>query len=106
MAGGRGSHYQNRPNNVCQPEVLVEATGRLARGSTTPMLWVYTQNDSFFAPELAAAMYASYSQNGGRAEFYQLGSYGTDGHRLFFGTGGSQSWGPLIERYLASRPAQ
>jgi dienelactone hydrolase len=49
MAGGRGGHYQNQVNMNCRPELLVEAVGRLARTATTPMLWVYAENDSFFA---------------------------------------------------------
>jgi dienelactone hydrolase len=106
MAGGRGGHYQDQPNSNCRPELLVDAAGRLARTTTTPMLWVYSENDSFFAPALAAAMYAAYAQNGGKAEFAQLGPYSNDGHRLFFGPGGSAIWGPLVERYLAGRPAQ
>ena len=84
-------------------ELLVEAAGRLARTTTTPMLWIYTENDSFFAPALAAAMYAAYTQNGGKGEFEHLGPFGQDGHRLFFGAGGSQIWGPMVARYLASR---
>jgi len=106
MAGGRGGHAHNQPNSNCQPELLSEAAGRFGRTATTPMLWIYAENDSFFAPAIAAAMYAAYTQNGGTAEFAQLGPYDSDGHRLFFGPGGSQIWGPLVERYLASRPAQ
>ncbi len=70
------------------------------------MLWVYTENDSYFAPTIAAALYTAYTQNGGKAEFQRLGAFGQDGHQLFFGQGGSAVWGPLMERYLASRPAQ
>jgi hypothetical protein len=29
-----------------------------------------------------------------------------DGHRFFFGAGGSQIWGPLVESYLTRQPAQ
>jgi pimeloyl-ACP methyl ester carboxylesterase len=106
MAGGRGGHFQEMPDSNCRPQLLVDAAGRLARTATTPMLWVYSENDSFFAPALAAAMYAAYTQNGGKGEFEQLGPFGQDGHRLFVAPGGSQIWGPLVERYLAGRPAQ
>jgi dienelactone hydrolase len=106
MAGGRGGHQQGQPNNNCRPDLLAEAAGRLGSTATTPMLWVYAENDSYFAPAIAAAMFAAYSQNGGKAEFDELGPFGQDGHRLFFGRGGSQIWGPLFERYLASRPTQ
>lgn len=106
MAGGRGGHDQNRPSSNCHPERLAAAAGQLARTATTPMLWIYAENDSYFAPAIAAAMDAAYSENGGKAEFAQLGPYGGDGHRLFVGPGGSQIWGPLVARYLAGRPAQ
>jgi dienelactone hydrolase len=106
MAGGRGGHYENQSGMNCRPELLVEAAGRLARTVTTPMLWIYSENDSFFAPALAAAMYGAYAQNGGTGEFEALGPFGQDGHRLFLAAGGSQIWGPLVARYLASRPAQ
>jgi dienelactone hydrolase len=106
MAGGRGGHHHEMRNQNCRPDLLAEAVGRYGRTATTPMLWIYTANDSFFAPEIAVALYAAFSQNGGKAEFHQLGPFGTDGHALFFGRGGSAVWGPLMERYIASRPAQ
>src|SRR4029077_18865062 len=106
MAGGRGGHDQNRPGSNCHPERLAEAAGQLARTATTPMLWIYAENDSYFAPAIAAAMDAAYTQKGGKAEFEQLGAHRRDRHRLFFGPGGSQIWGPLVARYLPSRPAQ
>jgi dienelactone hydrolase len=106
MAGGRGGHFEHQAGSNCRPDLLAEATGRLARSATTPMLWVYTENDSYFAPTIAAALYTAYTQNGGKAEFQRLGAFGQDGHQLFYGQGGSAVWGPLVERYLASRPAQ
>jgi dienelactone hydrolase len=106
MAGGRGGHEHGILNENCRPDILAEAAGWYGRTATTPMLWVYAANDSFFAPEIAASLYAGFAQNGGKAEFYQLGPFANDGHTLFFGRGGSAIWGPLMERYLAARPAQ
>ena len=106
MAGGRGGHQNHTPNSNCRPDLLAAAAGQLARGATTPMLWVYSDNDSYFAPAIAAAMYEAYSRNGGKAEFERPGPFSNDGHRLFFGWGGSQIWGPMVARYVASRPAQ
>jgi hypothetical protein len=105
MAGGRGSHQHNVPNLICRPEELIRAAGMFGATASTPMLWVYASNDSFFAPDVASGMYAAFSRAGGKAELLQLGDYGDDGHRLFFGRGGSAIWGPLMERYLASRGA-
>ena len=105
MAGGRGGHARMLPNNNCHPEHLAEAAGRFGATATTPMLWIYTANDSFFGPSIAAAMHATFTAAGGRAEFVQLGPYDGDGHNLFFGPGGSAIWGPPVERYLAAQNA-
>lgn len=105
MAGGRGGHYELRPNNNCHPERLVEAAGHFGATATTPMLWIYTANDSFFAPALATAMHDAFTKAGGHAEFIQPGAFGSDGHELFFGRGGSAIWGPPVERYLAQQGA-
>ena len=32
------------------------------------MLWVYSENDSFFAPALAASLYDAFTRTGGEAE--------------------------------------
>jgi dienelactone hydrolase len=103
MAGGRGGHQQDRPNNNCHPERLAEAAGHYGQTATTPMLWVYAANDSFFAPPIARALYQSFTRGGGKAQFEQPGRFDGEGHRLFFGAGGSAIWGPMVERYLSQQ---
>lgn len=105
MAGGRGGHVSNQPNRNCRPDELARAAGLLGRTASTPMLWIFTKNDTYFAPDIAVAMHAAYTHSGAKAELIQLGPFAADGHTLFFGSGGSAIWGPLIERYLASRQA-
>jgi dienelactone hydrolase len=102
MAGGRGGHYHLLANSNCRPDQLAAAAGQFGAGAGTRMLWVFTANDSYFAPDIAQAMHAAFIAAGGRAELHQIGPFGSDGHRLFWGRGGSQIWGPLVERYLAS----
>jgi dienelactone hydrolase len=104
MAGGRGGHLRDRPNQNCHPEKLAEAAARYGATGTTPMLWVYALNDTFFNPRIAQALYKSFTAAGGRAEFVQPAPFENDGHHLFFGAGGSAIWGPLVERYLAGLP--
>lgn len=101
MAGGRGGHERGQANYNCRPELLAEAAGHFGRTARAPMLWIYAANDSYFAPDLARAMWQRFSAAGGRADFEQLGPFDGDGHRLFFGPGGSAVWGPLVEKYLA-----
>jgi dienelactone hydrolase len=103
MAGGRGGHRDNKPHNNCRPDVLADAAGHFGKTARMPMLWIYTENDSYFAPAIARAMYHSFTSAGGVADLEQPGAYSTDGHRLFFGPGGSAVWGPLVERYLAQQ---
>lgn len=100
MAGGHGGHVHNVPNNNCRPDQLILAAGILGKTSTTPMLWIYTANDSFFAPALARSMYEAFTALGGKADFHPLPAFANDGHTLFFGAGGSAIWGPLMDAYL------
>jgi dienelactone hydrolase len=101
MAGGRGGHYHDRPNSNCQPEHLVDAVKRYGATASSPMLWVYAKNDSFFNPELAQNMFSAFEQAGGHATFVAEPAFGQDGHNLFSSRGGSRIWGPLVEKYLA-----
>ncbi len=103
MAGGRGGHRDDRPRNNCRPDLLVAAAGRYGKTASTPMLWIYTENDSYFEPRLARAMWQEFTAAGGQAEFVNPGAFDGDGHHLFFGAGGSAIWGQLVERYLAER---
>jgi dienelactone hydrolase len=104
MAGGDGGHLNRVPGAVCQPQALEAAMARFGATARAPMLWVYTANDSYFAPSLAAAMHRAYTAAGGRAEFHALPAWGRDGHLLFTSRGGSATWGPLMERFLGLPP--
>ncbi len=105
MAGGRGGHVDRIPNKNCGASHMVEAAGILGQTASTPMLWVYTLNDTYFGPSLANAMYDAYVEAGGVADLAMLPPFGDDGHELFFGRGGSTIWGPLVEKYLSTRVA-
>ena len=101
MAGGRGQEVTNDGlSGVWRPDLLVEAAAQFGRTATTPMLWVYSENDRFISPAIAASLYDAFTQNGGKVEFKLVAPYGNDGHRLFFGPDGSQIWGPPVARYL------
>jgi pimeloyl-ACP methyl ester carboxylesterase len=95
MAGGRGGWRGGMPGSNCAPERLVEAAARYGATSRVRTLWIYTANDSFFAPDLALAMHHAFVDTGGVAQLVGLGPHGADGHGLFFMPGGSEVWGPL-----------
>lgn len=100
MAPGRGGHRYDEPNENCAPDRLVAAAGRYGATSRSPLLWVNTANDSYFGVDLVQAMQAAFRTSGGVLTPAHLGSYDRDGHRLFFGDGGSGLWGPVAEAYL------
>ncbi|WP_243050479.1 hypothetical protein [Dyella sp. RRB7] len=102
MAGGRGGHYHDQPDSNCKSEQLVDATAKFAKTSPTPMLWIYAGNDSYFNPHLVDDMAKAFVGAGGKLQAYRPDSYGTDGHKLFFGRDGSRIWGPLVDAYLAA----
>jgi dienelactone hydrolase len=101
MAGGRGGHQPGN-NGDCDVDKLIEAAGQFGKTAKTEMLWIYTGNDSYFPPSIADPMLQAYLQAGGQARLYRPDRYGDDGHGLFFGRGGSQIWGPVVESYLAA----
>jgi dienelactone hydrolase len=100
FAGGRGGRVNNRPNNNCAPERLVNAARRFGRSARVPTLWIYTLNDSYFAPALSQRMAEAYAQAGGRVEYHLLAQFGSDGHELATSRGGEALWAPVVERFL------
>ena len=103
MAGGNGGHMNDQPNKNCLPGLLSVATAKFGRTSPIPELWIYAENDSFFAPEIARDMHTAFVRAGGQAQLEQVEPFGRDGHMLFDTQGGARIWGPLFERYLQGR---
>jgi len=106
MAGGDGGHLNRVPGAVCQPKALATAMARFGATARAPMLWIYTENDSFFAPDLAAAMHRAYTGAGAPAQLVALPPWGSDGHSLFSARGGTAVWGPHVDRFLGLPPAR
>jgi dienelactone hydrolase len=99
FAGGRGSR---KPDEVCNPEVLVRAFSDFGRKSRVPMLWVYAENDHFFGPSISAAFYQAFTASGGKAEFVRTAAFRRDGHGLF-SLAGIPIWTPMVDKFLAQQ---
>ena len=82
FSGGRGGHNRGRPGNNCAPERLVDAAAIYGASSRVPTLWLYAQNDTYFAPDLSRRMYDSFAGAGGKGNYLLLPPVGTEGHRL------------------------
>jgi len=100
FAAGRGGRVGGKPNNNCAPDRLVAATGEFGRTARTPMLWIYTENDTFFGPELSRRMHAAYTGAGGDAEYHLLPPFGNEGHFLVSSPDSLPLWTPLVGAFL------
>ncbi len=103
FAGGRGGHAGGEVNAVCGKAELIKAAGAFGAQARIPTLWFYARNDSYFSPELARQMAASWSENGGEADLRVLPAYGEDGHEIADDRAGWDIWGPALTRFLAAK---
>lgn len=101
FAGGRGSRA---PDQVCNPDLLVDAFATFGRNSRIPMLWIYAANDHFFGPRLAEQFYRAFTQRGGKATFIGAPPFGDDGHHLF-SLRGIPVWTPMVDDFLKQQNA-
>lgn len=101
FAGGRGGRNMNLPNNNCAPRNLIDAAGKFGRTARVPTLWIFTQNDSFFDPDLSRRMAEAYKAAGGNADYRLLPAFGNDGHSLFGVANGVAVWSPLVHSFIA-----
>jgi dienelactone hydrolase len=99
FAGGRGSRADL---DVCDQDSLTAAFGELGRTARVPMLWVYSQNDQYFWPELAQRFHAAFQASGGRATFIAAPPFGRDGHSLF-SPRGAPVWLPMVDTFLTEQ---
>ncbi|SFI42797.1 invasion associated locus B family protein [Bradyrhizobium sp. Gha] len=105
FAAGRGGRVDGKPNNNCAPDKLVAATGEFGRTARVPMLWIYSENDSYFGPELTKRMHDAFVANGGNAEYRMLPPFGSDGHFLIDSPDAVSIWSPLASQFLDKHAA-
>jgi invasion protein IalB/dienelactone hydrolase len=100
FAAGRGGRVDGKPNNNCAPDKLVAATGEFGSTARVPMLWIYTENDSYFGPELTKRMHSAFTAAGGDAEYYLLPPFGNDGHFMIDSADAVPLWAPRVSQFL------
>jgi dienelactone hydrolase len=99
FAGGRGSRAEN---DVCDPDALVSAMRAWGETARVPALWMWAENDRYFAPKLGRRMFEAYVEGGAPANFHLNPAFGADGHALFPSAPTELWWGPVAE-FLAAR---
>jgi dienelactone hydrolase len=100
FAAGRGGRVDGKPNNNCAPDRLVAATGEFGRTSRIPMLWIYTENDTYFGPEVSKPMHDAFTAAGGNAEYHLFPAFGNDGHFMIDSKDAVPLWAPLVSEFL------
>jgi dienelactone hydrolase len=100
FAAGRGGRVGGKANNNCAPDKLVLATGEFGRSARVPMLWIYSENDTFFGPALSKRMHEAYVGAGGMAEYHMLPPFGNDGHFLIGSADAIPLWAPVVDAFL------
>ncbi|MEM8793788.1 MAG: CocE/NonD family hydrolase [Pseudomonadota bacterium] len=95
FSGGRGSGSDNMN---CNEEGLAEAFAAFGTSYAAPSLWLYSETDRFFWPEM---VYRHFDSFGGPARLHMYGAilHAEDGHRLFQ-RGNTSMWRPAIDRFL------
>jgi pimeloyl-ACP methyl ester carboxylesterase len=101
FAGGRGGRSFDHANNNCAPERLIEAAREFGSTARVPTLWIYAENDSYFAPWLVQRMADAWRARGGRVDLAIVPAFGREGHRLAEADDGPAVWAPVIAQFLA-----
>jgi dienelactone hydrolase len=97
FAGGMGGGVLHRGRPCNEPAIRRVAT-KAGRTAQLPMLWLYSQNDALWGPDLPKQWHRAFAEGGGRAEFHMLPPIGEDaGHSLVYHV---QAWRGVVEAYL------
>jgi dienelactone hydrolase len=99
FAGGRRGG-KAPGGGICSEADEIDTFARLGAASRVPMLWIYSDNDKSFAPDLARRFHAAFTGAGGRAEFVAAPAFGDDGHKLFLRSAAIPTWGPWVDAFL------
>ncbi len=100
FAGGSGGDAVNRKADPCSYHRLAttfEKAGK-ANGGSTPMLWLYSENDNYWGPDIPLKWHKAYTSAGGKAQFVAFGPVSTDGHTLL--AKGMPMWRPVLDQFI------
>lgn len=98
FAGGSGGNPQTRPGVPCDAYKMKKMYADFGTTSKVPTLWIFTENDQYFALRYSQAWHQAFVKSGGSAEFNLLPALAADGHTLF--SAGASLWEPIVARFL------
>jgi len=98
FAGGGGGNPETHPDNPCSPARLKALFAGYGKAARVPTLWLYSENDRFWGPDLPKAWFATFKAQGGEGSFVSLPPYLDNGHGIF--TGNQAAWQPAFEAFV------
>ncbi len=98
FAGGGGGNPQDRPENPCGGNRLGSLYKNYGATSKVPTLWLYSENDRYWGPDLPKKWFNGFVEAGGKARFVELPPYMDNGHGIF--SGAPSSWKSAFEDYV------
>jgi dienelactone hydrolase len=99
FSGGSGGLSPSEPyGHACNEQRLIKVMGSFGKAKI-PTLWVYSEDDPFFGPELAQEMFEDYVSNGGKGKLVITPAFG---HALLSRVEGRNIWAPHGDEFLHS----
>lgn len=95
FAGGRGSMG---PDEIRDEKNLIASFGMYGKTFRVPTIWLYSENDQYFSPELAQKFLRAFQAGGSQVKFVVLPAFGEDGHSSF--VRGEDNWREIIYDFL------
>jgi len=98
FAGGGGGDPVAHPARPCSEARLKDLFRAYGARSRVPTLWLYSENDQFWGPDLPRDWFAAFVDAGGKGRFVRLPPYRQNGHGIF--SGEPSAWKPAFEAFL------
>jgi dienelactone hydrolase len=97
FAGGQGGSSRSElSGHACNEQRLIEVMGSFGKAKV-PTLWIYSENDTFFRPELAQTMFEDFLRNGGKGKLVIAPPFG---HALLSLEEGRNLWASYGDDFL------
>jgi len=101
FAGGRGGDGHEHNCDLSGVVDAFRAFGKAAhKRGDLPMLWIYSENDHWFPPEMARQFDAAYKKGGGLNQFVMAPPDGEDGHHLYMHVA---AWSDTVTAFLKTQ---
>lgn len=100
FAGGRGGHAYGRPNAICNYHGLLATAHLFGQTARQPSIWLYSENDSYFSPDVALALARQWQLGGGRVQTHIFGAQDNDGHAIADDRADWDLWGDVLAEFI------